>query len=645
MDMVDPSVVLAPYLEPLVRGRRVVVLGDSSGTLSASLIDRGARLVHVYDPDPVRAAESAARFAAERSLVIARLPDSDLAVRDGAFDAVVVPDLALFERPEEIVRKAARLSGPHGAALFASRNLEVPGATPALRGRELSYYELYDTVSLQFSEVRMLGQAPFMGYVIADFAPEDEPDVSVDTSLMERGAEEPQWFLALASSRPVRLDAYSIVQIPSAPGVAAASAASKALSGELESARGRIGDLESELTTQRAALRSLEARHIDPARVEELEEQLKKSEARAGDAHVRAGRLEGKVRDLEEELRHQRDRAFRLSRELEDEKKSRTRAELELSMARRSSELPRPIEEQLPAAPVVDEKLIAELEAEKTRSARLQRELDDAHARIAELASDLTSARDELDDARAIQTHHAERVRELEAALRERDQRIVQLDSAVLELEQSAAEAAARPSHDDELERAQRERDEAQHLMLQMRTEQENEIGRLEEKLRERGGEIEKLRQESARKDQLVRELVVVFEQARLQGAEAAPGQLVDALASLHGQLDRLAAVAAQRESELQAARWHVQELEQQVAVGRQQEPEADVAHLERALAAAQSELDALRKSLAQEHEARQRLESGSGMQEALADAHAQLQQQAVLASAAEPPEPGSVDR
>lgn len=644
MDMVDPSVVLAPYLEPLVRGRRVVVLGDSSGAIGASLIDRGARLVHVYDPDPVRAAESAARFAAERSLVIARLPETDLAVRDGAFDAVIVPDLSVFERPDEIVRRAARLAGTGGAALFASRNLEVPGARPALRGRELSYYELYDSVSLQFAEVRMLGQAPFVGYVIADFAPDDEPDVSVDTSLMQHGAEEPQWFLALASTRPVRLDAYSIVQVPSAPGTAAATAASKEIASELASARGRIGELETELNTQRTALRTLEARQVDPARVEELEEHLKKSEARAGDAHVRAGRLEGKVRDLEEELRHQRDRAFRLSRELEDEKKSRTRAELELSMARRSSDLPRPIEEQ--PAPLVDEKTVAELEAEKARSARLQRELDDAHARIAELASDLTSARDELDDARAVQTHHAERVRELEAALRDRDARIVKLDTAVLDLEQSAAEAAARPTRDEDLARANQERDDVLGVMAQMRSEQENEVARLEEKLRERGVEIEALRQDSARKEQLVRELVVVFEQARLQGGEGElPGHLVETIASLHGQLDRLAAVAAQRESELQAARWRVQELEQQVAAGRQQEPAADVANLERALGAAQAELDALRKSLAQEHEARSRLESGSGVQEALADAHAQLQQQAVLVTAAEPSDPGSVDR
>lgn len=618
MDMVDPSVVLAPYLEPLVRGRRVVVLGDSSGSLCASLIDRGARLVHVYDPDPVRAAESAARFAAERSLVIAKLPDADLAVRDGAFDAVIVPDLSLFERPAEIVRRAARLSSSGGAALFASRNVEGPGAgTPRLPG-ELSYYELYDAVSLQFPEVRMLGQAPFVGYVIADFAPDDEPDVSVDTSLMEHGAEEPQWFLALASQRSVRLDAYAIVQVPAQVGAGTPAAMPQVSSVELAAARQRIGELESELGEQRIALRDAKARQIDPERLAGLEEQLKQTEARAGDAHVKAGRLEGKVRDLEEELRHQRDRAFRLSREVEDEKKARQRAEVELGMARRSSELPKPIEEQ-PVPPAV----LAEIEAEKARSKRLQAELDDAQERIAQLAADLAAARDELEDARAIQTHHGERVRELEAAVRERDARVAQLDAAVLELEERAVEASARPRNDEELARARQERDEALRVMGQMRGEQESEISRLEEILRERGREVDALRRDNAHKDQLVRELVVVLDETRLQGADGGgPTRLVETIASLHGQLDRLAAVTAQREAGLQASRWRVQQLEQELAAIAPggPEPSSEVVELERALAAVHLELDALRQSFIQEHQARVRLEAATGAPQAPSD-------------------------
>src|SRR5271170_4231032 len=95
-----PSIVLSAYLEPLVRGRRVAVLGNATIGLPDELGERGARLVHVYDPDPARVAEAIARAAgrsASRPHGIAHaLLAGDLGVRDGAFDVAIVPDLSLF---------------------------------------------------------------------------------------------------------------------------------------------------------------------------------------------------------------------------------------------------------------------------------------------------------------------------------------------------------------------------------------------------------------------------------------------------------------------------------------------------------------------------------------------------------------------
>lgn len=42
-----PSIALAPYVEALVVGRRVAVIGDSSLGLADALVARGARLVRV----------------------------------------------------------------------------------------------------------------------------------------------------------------------------------------------------------------------------------------------------------------------------------------------------------------------------------------------------------------------------------------------------------------------------------------------------------------------------------------------------------------------------------------------------------------------------------------------------------------------
>src|SRR5690606_30434932 len=89
---IHPSLVLGAYLEPLVRGRRVAVLGDARIGLAARLIERGARLVHAYDPEPARVAEALARVAPGRGPHPAfAVLEGDLGVRDGAFDAVVIP--------------------------------------------------------------------------------------------------------------------------------------------------------------------------------------------------------------------------------------------------------------------------------------------------------------------------------------------------------------------------------------------------------------------------------------------------------------------------------------------------------------------------------------------------------------------------
>src|SRR5690606_26474927 len=78
----------------------------------------------------------------------------------------------------------------------------------------LDYYTLYDLVAAQFEHVRMLGQAPFVGYAIADFGAGGEPEPALDSAFVPGGAEEPEWFIALASSMSVHLDEFAVVQLP-----------------------------------------------------------------------------------------------------------------------------------------------------------------------------------------------------------------------------------------------------------------------------------------------------------------------------------------------------------------------------------------------------------------------------------------------
>src|SRR5690242_10110698 len=88
-----PSIALAAYAESLVAGRRVLVFGNAMSGFAQDLVERGARLVHVYDEDAERAAEARARSDG-RSILCAPLIEAGLALRQSAFDLGVIENLA-----------------------------------------------------------------------------------------------------------------------------------------------------------------------------------------------------------------------------------------------------------------------------------------------------------------------------------------------------------------------------------------------------------------------------------------------------------------------------------------------------------------------------------------------------------------------
>jgi SAM-dependent methyltransferase len=586
--------VLSAYLEGLVRGRRVAVLGDATLGLAERLAGRGARLVHAYDPEPARTAEAIARAGASgpggKPVAFAVL-EGDLGVRDGAFDVVVVPDLSAFPDPVEVLRRARRLVPSSGVVVVstpnpsAERTLLGAGERPSAARSPLDYYQLYDAVALQFPVVRMLGQAPFVGYAVVDFAPDGEVDVSVDTSLLD-ATEEPEWFVAVAGERPARLEPFAVIEVPfadlpapAARGLAQPSADPVAFA----EAQARVAALGAELERMRerergeAERREREATALS-ARVAELEsdveakaERLREVEGRAGDAHVRAERLGHDLRDLDEELRRQRDRAARLTKQLDDEKRARTKAEVELGLARGTAEAP-PRRERPPA-------LEGELEAARARIAELEVELDqvattrvvpppmaepvvvermpritaqpalrqlaeaeeaaeDAQRRTGPSAAERDATRAEVDGLEGeiaiartrldeLTRARSETEREAAGALGERDgarARAEELATALRGAEQRAAEAAAEYAaargRIDELEReldaARRERDELAARVDELEEgEAESaedaaaaEVTRLEGLLLERGHVVAALQRDLRESERIGRELL-----------------------------------------------------------------------------------------------------------------------------------------
>jgi hypothetical protein len=350
-----PSLALAAYAETWISGAKVIVFGNALSPLPERLVERGARLVQVYDRDPVRAAEAEA-LNRSRQISHAPLESAGSLARDGVFDFGIVEDLGSSARNDELPLAALkRALGRRGMALIAARNPEVGRSLipPVTSAEEpLGYYELYELVSKHFEEVRMLGQTAFVGYAVADFAAAEDSDVRLDTAFLPGGAEEPEWFLALVSTLPVASEAFSVIQLPLAdvppPAPSGDRSEIERLEQALERAEARSAELERGKATREGAKEAQKdaAQHQQRAQqrleLEGLERQvaalqaehskreqwMKGLEARAATADQRADDAQAELEQFAQrekaaterrkQLEHQLEEALRAKRSLED---------------------------------------------------------------------------------------------------------------------------------------------------------------------------------------------------------------------------------------------------------------------------------------------------------------------------------------
>lgn len=445
------SIALAAYAESLVDGRRVIVFGDASSRLAEHLLERGARLIHVYDPDPTRVAEAATRNT-ERNISYAPLAESGLAVRDGTFDAAIVENLSTVDA-HSVLKRARRVLSARGVALVACPNPDVRAELlpEPERGAPVDYYALYDAVSEHFEHVRMLGQLPFVGYSVVDFAPEHEPEPAFDAGFVPGGAEEPEWFIALCAEEPRQLDEFLVVEIAWRAALGAGDA--RGSQDQVHAARAaerraieRVGEVEAESAELRVELEALRTRAADAAELRSLRAELGKRdawitelEARAATADARADAAQAeldqerahartqqqaarahapppnteRVGELERELAEQRDATERLEAILA-EREQRLGQLLEVEPADTAAELGaletqlkdraeriRALEGELAEAERVGRELVLELEtrahaptpAEAGPAGELKDKLDALAQLNAEREADLTSAR------------------------------------------------------------------------------------------------------------------------------------------------------------------------------------------------------------------------------------------------------------
>ncbi len=295
---------LAAFAEPLASGRRVLVVGSALSPLPELLLERGARVVHVADPESARAAQASAAAGSNK---LSFGPWSDgLPLRDAAFDLVLIENLSALD-PVRALREARRLLATRGVAIVSCPNREVarPLLPPSLpSSTELDYYSLYDAVAAEFQQVRMLGQAPFVGYAIAEFSPEGEVEPVIDSAFLPRGSEEPEYFIALAAQHRAPAEAYSLVQLPAVDVLvgsagAGAGAELERLRSDERQHRRRIAELESMLK------RGGQGGAVTTSLEHKLSRQdawIRELESRAATADERADQSELELEELRQEL-------------------------------------------------------------------------------------------------------------------------------------------------------------------------------------------------------------------------------------------------------------------------------------------------------------------------------------------------------
>lgn len=524
-----PSMVLAAYAERLIEGRRVVVFGNANSGLAQHLVDRGARLVHVYDPDATRVAEATTR-STSRDVSFAPLGQSGVPVRDGAFDVGLVDNLAeclpaaddaATSAGPGLMRRLRRALAARGVALVAVPNPEVPTKMlPTTSANGPTYYELYDLVSAEFDEVRMLGQTPFVGYAVAEFNPEHPDDYSIDTAFVPGGAEEPEHYIALASHFPISADSYSVVQLP----------AGAVLPNDAEDADDSDGD-EAPITSD-----SLSLSEPPPVTVET--------------GAQRQARL---AEDREAELTQRIDESEK--RALEAERKAKA---LEAELSKSRSELARTKKQRADARANQQAGLIEEVQAELAKRDQWVQELenrattadaraDDVQSELEQVRRSLAQSQKELKEARAAQ---AERTAQPEPTTEDNPKapdpaqhlvgEVGTLKDRVKQLLEKLEEAQKQIEAGDETNR-----------------DISADLGRLESQLRERGAEVARLREElkdtEAFGEQLLRELADARD-SHTNGS-APTGEL-------QAQLSNLAKEETRRSADLTAAQWTIRELE-----------------------------------------------------------------------------------
>lgn len=544
----SPTSALVAHAESLISGGRILVVGPADSALSEHLLERGARLVQVLDPDPKRVAQAAAHNS-ERLVSFSQLNESSF--RDSSYDCVIVEDLASANQPRELLRGLKRALSAQGVAIIACSSDETSSGLLGVQRGELRFSQFSESVHATFEQVLLVAQTPFVGYAVVHLDLDAPPEPALDNGFLTGSADGADFYVAIAGRTEV-IDALdfedmTIVQFPATRALENGNAAQRAT--EQRSKR-RIEALETEVRELRARGDSEEIERLT-AELEKRDSWIRQLESRAESADTRADDAEATLERNEEELRALRERLQgeeqRASREDFEALRERL-AEAERQAARSQKEL-RWAEERVT-------KLGQELEGAWTAVETQGRATEDARALDQKRAEDEKARADRLGQQLQLREKDIER---LEKRVNAQEHELIEVGHHLADAEDRFQESELDLDRArDEIERIEAELEKRRGPSAEEVT---AEIGALEDKLQERGRAVRELEAELARLQTYAQTLVAELALRPIQPEEPVttnPEQLREELARLEKSL-------AEREADLLAATWTIGTLEKRL--------------------------------------------------------------------------------
>lgn len=398
----DGDLALAVYLEPLIEGRRLLVLGGLADDLRSKL----ERLV-----DELEIVEADALDG-----------DLDLPFAGRSFDAVWLVDSALLNPTPDALAELKRVLARDGALIVCS-SMGV-GAKRHQRGTPEE--RLSRVLWPEFIELRLLRQSAVHAHALEEIETPAR-EIAVDTSLLTGAMIPAERIVAIASDVHLRLDSQLWVQLP---GI------------DTHDDEGLHERLEEALERARTLSLTLDA-----------------AEADLEDAFTRARSFEAQLAEKEAATAHEREHRIRAERahehekaEIEVERKRVATAEAERDAARKETE------SAAAECAELEERLaergahIQMLEAEQKRSETVARDLIEDLRRIEHERSTSAEQDGRVSELEGEISRAVARALEAEVAREAALMRVDELRARIVRLEAAPPAPPQAPSVDPELE-------------------------------------------------------------------------------------------------------------------------------------------------------------------------------------------------